>query len=73
MLKDGTYQATASGYVTRFKIGDKAYEAHGVRGVRSLKCQDVVTISNGVPSSNLLGDVTKVLLLVATPIYTREA
>ena len=73
MLKDGTYQATASGYVTRFKIGDESYEAHGVHGVRGLRCQDVVTISNGVPSSDLLGDITKVLLLVATPIYTREA
>lgn len=72
MLKDGSYPANASGYVTKFKIGDKSYEAHGVRGVRGLNCQDVVTIAEGVPSSNLLGDITKVSLLVATPIYFRQ-
>jgi hypothetical protein len=73
MLKDGSYPATASGYITRFKIGDEAYEAHGVRGIRGINCRDIVTIANGVPSSNLLGDITKVLLRVATPIYTRQS
>jgi hypothetical protein len=72
MLKDGSYPATASGCVTKFKIGDKSFEGHGVRGVRGLNCQDVVTITNGVPSSNLLGDITKISLLIATPIYIRE-
>jgi hypothetical protein len=73
MLKDGSYPAIASGYVTKFSIGNDSYEGQGVRGVRGLNLRDTVTITNGVPSSSLLGDLTKVSMLVAHPVYSRTA
>jgi len=58
-LPDGSYLGTGSGYrykITDMQGNDTGYEVKSKRGIRGMKDNDPVTITNGIPTSKTWGE-----------------
>lgn len=63
-IQNGSFAATAGGYVSEFSDGVHRFRAKFKNGVRGLGIRDTVLVSDGVITSSLLGDAIEVVALV---------
>lgn len=57
---EGTYSATAGGYVSEFSIGDRKYRIQCESGIRTPSAPDTVTVTKDEIRSSRLGKATEI-------------